>query len=87
MTPPEENAVRRIGKPTLYEPGCHRPIFPHHWLKQSACAIRSENCRLASPIGGLGSWLECRAKACAVYGSWRQMQLTLLQVGVLAAAI
>ena len=29
--------VRRVGKPTLYERGCHRPIFPHHWLKQSAC--------------------------------------------------
>jgi hypothetical protein len=36
MTPPEKNVVRRVGKPTLYEPGCHRPIFPHHWLKQSA---------------------------------------------------
>jgi hypothetical protein len=37
MTPPEKNVVRRVGKPTLYERGCHRPIFPHHWLKQSAC--------------------------------------------------
>jgi hypothetical protein len=36
MTPPEKNVVRRVGKPTLYERGCHRPIFPHHWLKQSA---------------------------------------------------
>src|SRR5437667_10300610 len=37
MTPPEKNVVRRIGKPTLYERGCHRPIFRHHCLKQSAC--------------------------------------------------
>jgi hypothetical protein len=32
MTPPEKNVaeknvVRRVGKPTLYERGCHRPIF------------------------------------------------------------
>ena len=33
MTPPEKNVVSRVGKPTLYERGCHRPIFPHHWLK------------------------------------------------------
>src|ERR1700751_1057692 len=42
MTPPEKNVAdknvgRRVGKPTLYERGCHRPIFPHHWQKQSAC--------------------------------------------------
>src|SRR5277367_116565 len=37
MTPPEKNVVRRVGKPTLYERGCHRPIFPHHWLRQRAC--------------------------------------------------
>jgi hypothetical protein len=37
MTPPEKNVVGRVSKPTLYERGCHRPIFPHHWLKQSAC--------------------------------------------------
>jgi hypothetical protein len=36
MTPPEKNVVRRVGsansvgKPTLYERGCHRPIFAHH---------------------------------------------------------
>jgi hypothetical protein len=41
MTPPEKNVVRRVGKPTLYERGCHRPIFPHHWLKQSACQMSS----------------------------------------------
>src|ERR1700730_3348392 len=37
MTPPERNVVRRVGEPTLYERGRHRPIFPHYWLKQSAC--------------------------------------------------
>jgi hypothetical protein len=26
-----------VGKPAPCERGCHRPIFPHHWLKQSAC--------------------------------------------------
>jgi hypothetical protein len=30
-------SANSVGKPTLYERGCHRPIFPHHWLKQSAC--------------------------------------------------
>jgi hypothetical protein len=36
MPPPENNPVRRVGKPTLYERVCHRPIVRHHWLKQSA---------------------------------------------------
>jgi len=35
MTPPEKNVVpigssNWVGEPTLYEPGRHRPIFPHH---------------------------------------------------------
>jgi hypothetical protein len=34
MTPPEKNVARRVGKPTLYERGCHPRIFPHHWPKQ-----------------------------------------------------
>jgi hypothetical protein len=33
MTPPEKNVAYRVGKPTFQEWGCHRPIFPHHWLK------------------------------------------------------
>jgi hypothetical protein len=37
MTPPEKNVIRRVGKLTLYGRGCHPPIFPHYWLKQSAC--------------------------------------------------
>jgi hypothetical protein len=39
MTPPEKNVVRRVGKPTLYERGCHRPIFPHHWLNNNQAAV------------------------------------------------
>jgi len=38
-TPPEKNVVRRVGNRTLYERGYHRPISPHHWLKQSACQL------------------------------------------------
>jgi hypothetical protein len=41
MTPPEKNMVRhRLGQlgrqahALDYERGWHRPIFPHHWLKQ-----------------------------------------------------
>src|SRR5438552_18004637 len=30
MTPSERNVVRWVGKPTLCERRCHRPIFPHH---------------------------------------------------------
>jgi predicted 3-demethylubiquinone-9 3-methyltransferase (glyoxalase superfamily) len=41
MTSPEKKMVRRVGRPTLYERVCHRRMFPHHWLKQSACAIRT----------------------------------------------
>src|SRR6266567_833708 len=41
MTPPEKNVVRRVGKPTHYERGCHRPIFPHHWLKGQQYAPRT----------------------------------------------
>jgi hypothetical protein len=37
MISPEKNVIRRVGEPTLYERGCHRPIFQHHWLKPSAC--------------------------------------------------
>jgi hypothetical protein len=37
MTPPKKIAVRRVGNLTLDERGCHRPIFRHHRLKQSAC--------------------------------------------------
>jgi hypothetical protein len=43
MTPPSKRtwsaigSANPVGKPTLYERGCHRPIFPHHWLNQRAC--------------------------------------------------
>jgi hypothetical protein len=41
MTPPEKacpgagRGTWSVGrpKPTHYERGCHRPIFPHYWLK------------------------------------------------------
>jgi hypothetical protein len=53
------NVARRVGEPTLYERGCRRPIFPHHWLNQSACCqsapiidppVGVQNC---PPCGGL----------------------------------
>src|SRR5438874_11005075 len=65
MTPPEKNVVRRVGKPTLYERGCHHPIFPHHWLKQSACGEPAGRCRTrrfaqsteSSSVTHVYSWL------------------------------
>jgi len=27
----EKNEGWRLGKPTLFERGCDRPIFPHNW--------------------------------------------------------
>jgi hypothetical protein len=38
-------SANSVGKPTLYERGCHRPIFPHHWLKQSAAEEPAGRCR------------------------------------------
>src|SRR5712671_4866278 len=38
-------SANSVGKPTLYERGCHRPIFPHQWLKQGACGRASGRCR------------------------------------------
>jgi hypothetical protein len=44
MTPPEKNAVRRVGKLTLHERGCHRPIFPHHLAEaERSPSIGAEN--------------------------------------------